>query len=191
MALRDQRSRCLRSERVQLSEHEQRLSEVGQSLHAWDSPPRQVRELRSRCRGPRVQLTAGRMPMRPTSASLRASQPTTIGREWFFGFPHRGAAVNRRDFRRLSARSVALRRRSTTLDELPSSYPPLETLRARHKAAAQAVARAQLRELANLSDEEALRRTLSLEAFTDGPLPSRSESGLVQMQALFLRARRP
>jgi hypothetical protein len=53
-----------------------------------------------------------------------------------------------------------------------------------------ALAQAQLEELAALSDEEALRRTLSLELFTSDPLPPRSESGLVKMQAILQRASR-
>ena len=70
-----------------------------------------------------------------------------------------------------------------------ASVPPhtLDEWRKWYRASAEAFERVRLQELAALSDEEALNRTLSLQLFaamTDAP----SEwSGLVEQQALFRR----
>lgn len=63
--------------------------------------------------------------------------------------------------------------------------PTTLELRARYRAMAEALARVEARELAEMTDEEALRRTLSLSRFTDEPLPPSDWSGLVEQQALF------
>jgi hypothetical protein len=69
--------------------------------------------------------------------------------------------------------------------------PSLAELRARYHASVEAVERATSKELAALSDEEALRRTLSMRLF-ENTEPSTTEwSGLVEQQALFRRMRQP
>lgn len=60
-------------------------------------------------------------------------------------------------------------------------------LRARYRAAADALERVRLEELAALSDDEALTRTRALRLFGTRPIPSRDSSGLVEQQALFHR----
>ena len=67
---------------------------------------------------------------------------------------------------------------------------PAHTLaesRARYRAAAEALDRVQLEELAALSDQEALKRTRSLKLFAALPSTSSEWSGLVEQQALFHR----
>jgi hypothetical protein len=59
--------------------------------------------------------------------------------------------------------------------------------KARYRAAAEALAQVDVEELAALTDEEALRRTLSLSCFTDERLPASEWSGLVEQQVLFNR----
>ena len=66
----------------------------------------------------------------------------------------------------------------------------LAELRARYRAASEALASAQAQELAALSDEEAFARTLSLSLFSGEPMPSSESSGLVEQQAIFRRWRR-
>ena len=72
-----------------------------------------------------------------------------------------------------------------------ASSPPrtLEEWRAWYRAAAEALERVRLEELAALSDEEALKRTLSLKLFAALPDASSEWSGLVEQQALFRRLR--
>ena len=71
--------------------------------------------------------------------------------------------------------------------------PPhaLAELRARYRAAAEALERVHLEELAALSDQEALKRTRSLTLFATLPRTSSDWSGLVEQQALFHRIDRP
>jgi hypothetical protein len=63
----------------------------------------------------------------------------------------------------------------------------LEEWRAWYRAAAEAVDRVRLEELAALSDEDALKRTLSLRLFAPLPDVSSEWSGLIEQQALFRR----
>ena len=72
-----------------------------------------------------------------------------------------------------------------------ASSPPrtLEEWRAWYRDAAEALERVRLQELAALSDEEALKRTLSLRLFAALPDDSSEWSGLVEQQALFRRLR--
>ena len=63
----------------------------------------------------------------------------------------------------------------------------LAELRARYRAAAEALERVQLEELAALSDQEALERTRSLKLFAPIERTSSEWSGLVEQQALFHR----
>ena len=69
--------------------------------------------------------------------------------------------------------------------------PTLAELRARYRAATEALERVQLEELAALSDQEALKRTRSLKLFAPMPRTSSDWSGLVEQQALFHRLDRP
>jgi len=69
--------------------------------------------------------------------------------------------------------------------------PTTSDLRAQYRASAKALARVEAQALAALSDDEALRQTLSLDRFSDEPLPSSEWSGLVEQQALFNRIRFP
>ena len=73
-----------------------------------------------------------------------------------------------------------------------ATIPPatLDALRTQYRAAADALERVQLEELAALSDEQALKRTRSLRLFTVTPRPSSNWSGLVEQQALFHRDER-
>lgn len=74
-----------------------------------------------------------------------------------------------------------------------ATSPPhtLALLKARYRAAAEALDRVHLEELAALSDHEALKRTLSLRLFVTMPRSSSDRSGLVEQQALFHRIDRP
>lgn len=63
-------------------------------------------------------------------------------------------------------------------------------LRVRYQAAAEALERVWLEELAGLSDRDALARTLSLRLFTSEPIPARDSSGLVEQQSIFHRRTR-
>ena len=74
---------------------------------------------------------------------------------------------------------------------VPPSAHTLAELRARYRAAAEALDRVQLEELAALSDHEALNRTRSLTLFETMPRISSEWSGLVEQQALFHRIGRP
>ncbi len=67
----------------------------------------------------------------------------------------------------------------------------LAELRTRYRASVEALERATAEELADLSDEQALQRTLSLRLFASTPAPSSEWSGLVEQQALFRRIQRP
>jgi hypothetical protein len=69
--------------------------------------------------------------------------------------------------------------------------PSFDELKTRYRAAAAALAQVDREELAALSDDEALRRTLSLRAFTTEPQPPSQWSGLVVQQALFHRIKLP
>ena len=64
----------------------------------------------------------------------------------------------------------------------------LETLRSQYRARVEAVERALAEELAALSDEAALERTLSLRLFVTESIPENDSSGLIEQQALFQRA---
>jgi hypothetical protein len=66
-----------------------------------------------------------------------------------------------------------------------TSPRPIAELRAWYRASAEALDRVHLEELAALSDEEALNRTLSLRLFASMPRASSDWSGLVEQQALF------
>ncbi len=70
-----------------------------------------------------------------------------------------------------------------------ASSPPrtLGESRKRYRASAEALDRVWLEELAALSDEDALKRTLSLRLFAAMPNASSEWSGLVEQQALFRR----
>jgi hypothetical protein len=70
-----------------------------------------------------------------------------------------------------------------------ASSPPrtVEEWRAWYRAAAEALERVRLEELAALSDQDALKRTLSLTLFEPMPNVSTAWSGLVEQQALFRR----
>jgi len=71
---------------------------------------------------------------------------------------------------------------------MASSAPrSVEEWRARYRAAAEALDRFWLEELAALSDQDALKRTLSLTLFEPMPNMSTAWSGLVEQQALFRR----
>jgi hypothetical protein len=61
-------------------------------------------------------------------------------------------------------------------------------LRDWYRASAEALERVRLQELAALSDDEALSRTLSLRLFVAVPRVWSDWSGLVEQQALFHRA---
>ena len=67
--------------------------------------------------------------------------------------------------------------RPNTLDECRTWY----------RASAEAWERVRLQELAALSDEETLKRTLSLRLFAAMPDAASDWSGLVEQQALFRR----
>jgi hypothetical protein len=69
----------------------------------------------------------------------------------------------------------------------PLPLPPIAELRARYHAAAEALERVHLEELAALSDQDALQRTRSLKLFAPMPRTSSDWSGLVEQQALFHR----
>jgi len=70
-----------------------------------------------------------------------------------------------------------------------ANAPPrtVEEWRAWYRAAADALERVRLEELAALSDQDALKRTLSLTLFEPKPNVSTTWSGLVEQQALFRR----
>jgi hypothetical protein len=70
-----------------------------------------------------------------------------------------------------------------------ASSPPrtVEEWRAWYRAAADALECVRLQELAALSDQDALKRTLSLTLFEPMPNASTAWSGLVEQQALFRR----
>jgi hypothetical protein len=70
-----------------------------------------------------------------------------------------------------------------------ASSPPrtVEEWRAWYRAAAEALERVRLEELPDLSDQDALKRTLSLTLFEPMPSVSTAWSGLVEQQALFRR----
>jgi hypothetical protein len=70
------------------------------------------------------------------------------------------------------------------------SQESLAQLRIRYRAAAEALERVQLEELAALSDQDALARTRALRLFIEEPAPSRDSSGLVEQQAAFHRRTR-
>ena len=68
--------------------------------------------------------------------------------------------------------------------------PDTELWRKRHFAMVEALETARIREAAALTDEEALRRILSLGTI-EAPWRERPDwSGLVEQQAIFMRARR-
>jgi hypothetical protein len=69
-----------------------------------------------------------------------------------------------------------------------STSQTLAGLRAWYRASAEAQERVWLQELAALSDEEALARTLSLRLFVSMTPRSSDWSGLVEQQALFHRS---
>jgi hypothetical protein len=68
-----------------------------------------------------------------------------------------------------------------------SPHRTVEEWRAWYRAAAEALDRVRLEELAALSDQDALKRTLSLTLFDPMPTVSTPWSGLVEQQALFRR----
>jgi hypothetical protein len=75
-----------------------------------------------------------------------------------------------------------------SLGRMANSSPrTLEEWRAWYRATAEALERVRLQELAALSDEDALKRTLSLRLFAALPDASSEWSGLVEQQALFRR----
>jgi len=67
--------------------------------------------------------------------------------------------------------------------------PPrsVDEWRARYRAATEALEGVRLQELAALSDQDALKRTLSLTLFDPMANVSTESSGLVEQQALFRR----
>jgi hypothetical protein len=74
-----------------------------------------------------------------------------------------------------------------TVGAMSASDPPLSQQREQYRAAWSAVDKALAQELAAMSEDEGLKRALSLETLEGAPFESRSSSGLVEQQALFLR----